>query len=114
VKDGDLKARLARRGSIGLTCLAIGVAGVAWSGCGGSGSAKSIEEKAQSGITEVEQSVEKGFEEAKEQVKGKSKKQTEALEAAEKATKEGLQKGKETAKSVTEEVEKAQKEYGTP
>jgi hypothetical protein len=99
---------------IGLACLAVGLGGVAWSGCGGNGEAKSVEEKVQSGLTEAENSVEKGFEEAKEQVNGKNKQQNEAIEAAEKATKEGLQKGKETAKSVTEEVEKAQSEYGTP
>jgi hypothetical protein len=114
VKDGDLKARLARRGSIGLTCLVIGVAGVAWSGCGGNGNAKSVEEKVQSGINEAEKKVEKGFEEATKKSNSNNKKTNEALKAAEKATKEGLQKGKETAKSVTEEVEKAQNEYGTP
>lgn len=114
MRDGDLKARLARRGSIGLACLAVGIAGVAWSGCGGSGDAKSTEEKVQSGLDEAGTTIEKGFEEAHKQLNGKNKKTNEALEAAEKATKEGLQKGKETAKSVTEQVEKAQKEYGNP
>lgn len=114
MKDGELRERLTRRGSVALACLAIGVAGVAWSGCGGNGDAKSVEEKVQTGLTEAEESVNKGLEEAKKSVNGKNKKANEAIEATEKAAKEGFKKGKETAKSVTEEVEKAQEEYGTP
>lgn len=114
MRDTELGSRVARRSLAVLACLAVGVAGVAWSGCGSSGDAKSVEEKVQTGINEAEKQVEKGFEEAQKQVNNKNSKTSEALEQAEKATKEGLQKGKETAKSVTEEVEKAQNEYGTP
>lgn len=108
------KGILARRGSAALACLAIGIAGVAWSGCGSSGDAKSVEEKVQTGINEAEKNVEKGFEEANKNLDKKNKKAKETLEKAEEATKEGLKKGKETAKEVTEEVEKKQEEYGTP
>lgn len=97
-----------------VACLAIGVGGIAWSGCGGNGEAKSVEEKVQTGLNEAEKKVEKGFEEANKGLNKKNKKAQETLEKAEEATKEGLKKGKETTKEVTEEVEKAQEEYGTP
>lgn len=109
------KGILARR-SVGAAaaCLVIGVAGVAWSGCGGNGEAKSVEEKVQTGLNEAGKKTEKAFEEANKNLGEKNKKAKETLEKAEEATKEGIKKGKETAKSVTEEVEKAQEEYGTP
>jgi hypothetical protein len=114
VSEVTKKGFLARRGAATVACLAIGVAGIAWSGCGGSGEAKSVEEKVQSGINEAEKGVEKGFEEANKSLGEKNKKAKETLEKAEEATKEGLKKGKEKTKEVTEEVEKAQEEYGTP
>jgi flagellar hook-basal body complex protein FliE len=110
----ELKPRLARRGGVVVACLAVGLAGVAWSGCGSSGNAKSVEEKVQTGLNEAEKSAEKGFEEAQKGLNKKNKTANETLKKAEEATKEGLKKGKETAKHVTEEVEKAQSEYGTP
>jgi flagellar hook-basal body complex protein FliE len=116
VSNGELKPARARRGGVmAAACvLTIGVAGVAWSGCGSSGNAKSVEEKVQSGINQAEKTAEKGFEEAQKGLKNKNKAASETLEKAEEATKEGLKKGKETAKQVTEEVEKAQSEYKTP
>ncbi len=110
----ELKLRFARRGGVVVACLALGLAGVAWSGCGSNGDAKSVEEKVQSGLNEAEKQSEKAFEEAKKGLGKKNKAANETIEKAEKATQEGIEKGKETAKSVTEEVEKAQNEYGTP
>jgi hypothetical protein len=114
VSNGNLRGFARRGGVVLMASLAIGFAGIAWSGCGGNGDAKSVEEKVQSGLNEAETSVEKGFEEAKKGLSKKNKAASEEIEQAEKATKEGIAKGKETAKSVTEEVEKAQSEYGTP
>jgi flagellar hook-basal body complex protein FliE len=114
VSEVSKRGKLARRGGAAVACLAIGLAGVAWSGCGGSGDASSVEEKIQTGLNEAEEGVEKGFEEANKSLGEKNNKAKETLEKAEEATKEGIKKGKEKTKEVTEEVEKAQEEYGTP
>ena len=111
----ELKPRLMRRGGVVVACLAVGLAGVAWSGCGGNGDAKSVEEKVQTGLNEGRKADRKGLRRSEEGPQGKKNKAAnETIEKAEEATEEGIEKGKETAKSVTEEVEKAQAEYGTP
>jgi vacuolar-type H+-ATPase subunit H len=125
VSNGELRPGRARRRGVATACVvAIGVAGVAWSGCGGSSSdsTKSVEQRFEKGLEEAKKGVEKGVEEAQkglksgkgEASKGIEKAKEEASKGLEKAKEEaqkGLEKGKEEAKKGVEEAEKYQEEY---
>jgi uncharacterized protein HemX len=104
VSDGGLKRAAVRRGWAVLAVLAIGVGGVAWSGCGSdSDSTKSIEQRIEKGVEEAEKGVKKGLNEAK---KGLGDEARKKVNEAQKEAEKGIEKGKEEAKKSIEEAEK--------
>ncbi len=107
MSEQELGSRLTRRTTVAIACLALGLAGVAWSGCGGSSSntTKSAEEKIDKGLEEVKKGVNRGVEEAKQGLK-KNSEARKHLENAQEEVKKGLEKGKEEAHKAVEEVEK--------
>jgi hypothetical protein len=94
----DLKRRWARRVPALLVALCVGVAGVAWAGCGDSDSDKSVseaQERAEKGLEEAKQGLQKGKDEAQKGIeKGKDEAQ------------KGIEKGKDEAQRAIEEAEK--------
>jgi vacuolar-type H+-ATPase subunit H len=113
VPDGELKRIISRRGRTIVAVLVVGVAGVAWTGCGSSSSEDSsskLEQSITEGVQEAEDAVEKGVNEAKESLKGTNAKTKKQLEKAEEEVKKGLEKGKEEAqKGIEKGKEEAQK-----
>ena len=85
--DGELKPSLRAAGGGGRRpALAVGVAGVAWSGCGSSGRRQVGRRKGPTGLNEAKE-AEKGFKEAKKGLSKKNKAANETIEKAEKARK---------------------------
>ena len=111
MSDGKLKAGLARRRGVVAASVAIGLAGVAWSGCGSSDSTKSIEQRAEKGLEEAKKGVEKGVEEARSGLKKSEKQARKSLEKAKEEAQKGIEKGKEEAKKGVEEAEKYKSKY---
>jgi ElaB/YqjD/DUF883 family membrane-anchored ribosome-binding protein len=114
VPDGEWKRVIARRGKALVVVLAVGVAGVAWAGCGGDSttdeSSSKLEQNITEGIEEAQESVEKGVNEAKESLQGTGKKTKKQLEKAEEEVKKGLEKGqKEVEKGLEGGKAEAQK-----
>lgn len=116
VFDRDLKP-LGRRVRAVSVALAIGIAGVAWAGCGSDTEKNANEaretiergvEEARQGLKGSRKEVEEGFEKAqKELEKGASKAQKEAQESAAKsveAGQEALEKAREETKRGLEEI----------
>lgn len=102
MSEGALKR--GRRAWPALAVLAIGVAGVAWSGCGGGSDTTTgpAQEGIEKGLEEAKQGVEKGKKEAEE---GIEKAKEEAEKGGEEAQK-GIEKGKEEAEKGIEEGER--------
>jgi hypothetical protein len=115
VPDGDSKRMIARRGKTIVALLAVGVAGVAWTGCGGGSStdesSSKIEQNITEGVQEAQDALENGVNEAKESLKGAHTKNKKQLEKAEEEVKKGLEKGKEAAEKGLEKG-KAEAEKG--
>ena len=104
MSDEGLKRRSAGRGWALLAALAIGVGGVAWSGCGSdSGSTKSIEQRIEKGVEEGEKGVKKGLNEAKKGLGDEARKKVDKVQ---KEAEKGIEKGKEEAQKGVEEAEK--------
>jgi vacuolar-type H+-ATPase subunit H len=106
VSDGALRRR--RRAWPLLAVLAIGVAGVAWSGCGGGNdsSTGAAQEGIENGLEEAKQGVEKGKEEAEKGIETAKEEAEKGNQAAQK----GIEKGKEEAeKGVEKGKEEAEK-----
>jgi hypothetical protein len=106
----EIKPRLMRRGGVAVACLAVGLAGFAWSGCGSSETTKSVEQHLENGFNEAKQGVEKGVEEATKGLK-KNSEARKSFEKAKEAAQEGIEKGKKEAKKGLEEAEKYKSEY---
>lgn len=106
MSEEGLKRRRVRRLPTVLVALAIGVAGVAWAGCGGDDSnsesvdAGEVQTQLEQGVEEATEGVEKGVEEAKQGIE-------KGAEEAEK----GIEKGKEEAQKGIEEGEKQEDRY---
>ena len=113
VSNRELKGMPARRRGVAFAaCLAIGVTGVAWSGCGGSSDeTKSVEGRFEKGLEEAKKGVEKGVEEAKKGLKGSGAEARKSLEKAKEEAQKGIEKGKEEAKKGVEEAEKQAEKY---
>jgi ElaB/YqjD/DUF883 family membrane-anchored ribosome-binding protein len=113
VPDGELKRIVSRRGKTLVVMLAVGVAGVAWAGCGSSSSDESsskIQQNITEGVNEAQDALENGVNEAKESLKGTNAKNKKQLEKAKEEAMKGLEKGKEEAqKGIEKGKEEAQK-----
>jgi ribonucleotide reductase alpha subunit len=114
VSEESVKRQRARRGAALVACLAIAIAGVAWTGCGSSDDEKtqsSIEESFENSVDEAQKGVEKGVEEAKQGLKASEQEAKKSLEKAQEEAKKGIEKGKEEAKKGVEEVEDLKEKY---
>ena len=122
--DGELKRIIARRGRALVVVLAVGVAGVAWAGCGSDSSdrRKQLEASKRASTEGVEEAQErasnKGVEEAKKSLEGTQrrrprssskkpkKKSKKGLEKGKKEVEKGIEGGKDEAQKGIEEAEK--------
>lgn len=106
MSDGKLKGSLVgRRGAALAAGLMICLAGVAWSGCGSSDNTTSVEQSVEKGLQEAKKGFEKGVEEAESGLKKSGKEARKSLEKAKESTQEGIEKGKEEVKKGIEEAE---------
>jgi hypothetical protein len=117
VSEDGLKQRLAHRAQVLLVALSIGIAGVAWAGCGGgSDSTNEAQERIEKGAEEAKQGLEKGKEEvrkgfekaeqeAKQGVTNGSEQAQKAIEKGKAEAQKGLEEGKERAQRAIEEAE---------
>jgi hypothetical protein len=111
VSEGKLKESVVgRRVAVVAAALAVGLAGVAWSGCGSSTDTESIENRIETSLNEVEKGAEKGLKEAEKGLE-KNKEAKKSFEKAKEATQEGIEKGKEEAAKAAEEAKKYKEEY---
>ena len=97
MSDGALKRR--RRAWPALAVLAIGIVGVAWSGCGGGddNTTGPAQEGVEKGLEEAKQGVEKGKEEAEKGVEKGQKEAEKGIEKGKEEAEKGIEKGKEEA-----------------
>jgi F0F1-type ATP synthase membrane subunit b/b' len=79
-----------------LVALSIGIAGVAWAGCGGGGDSTS----------EARNRIENGLEEAKEGLERGKKEARKSIERAKQEAQRGIEEGKKEAQRGIEEAEK--------
>jgi len=106
VSNGDLKRIFARRSKALIVVLAVGVGGVAWSGCGSDDddTSSQIEQNINEGVDEAQDAVEEGVDEAQESfdenTDGETKKD---LEDARDDVEEGFEEGKDKAEKGIEE-----------
>lgn len=104
MSEKRLKRTGASRGGAVLAVLAIGVGGVAWSGCGGdSENTNSVEQSIEKGVEKAENGIKKGLNEAK---KGLSEEARNKVNKAQEEAEKGIEKGKEKAQKGIEEAEK--------
>ena len=109
-KEGLKRARGPRVQAL-LVALAIGVAGVAWAGCGDDDSGETvdageIQNQIEKGVEEATDGVEKGVEEAKQGVEEGNEQAREGIEKGTEEAEKGIEKGKEEAQKGIEEGEK--------
>jgi len=124
VPEEDLKKIVARRGKAIVALLAVGVAGVAWVGCGSDGdeSSSKLEQSINEGVDEAQQELEKGVDEAQESLEGTDGKTKKQIEKSQKDIEEGFEKGKAEAEKGLERgkaeaekgIEEAEKDTYTP
>jgi uncharacterized protein HemX len=112
VSSRDLRRAKGRRGWAVLAALAIGLGGVAGSGCGDDDSANEAQERIERGVEEAKQGIEKGrqeaeqgLKEARQGVKDGGEEVRKGFEKAEEEAKEGIEKGTEEAEAALEEAE---------
>lgn len=88
-----------------LAGLAISLASLGWSGCGGSSekSTSSVQEEVSQGIEEAQHGIERGVEQAKESLK-ENPKAEKRLEEARKEAEKGIEQGKAEAEKGLEEA----------
>jgi vacuolar-type H+-ATPase subunit H len=103
VPDGDWKRIFAGRWKAILAVLAIGVTGVAWTGCGDGDETGSIQENIESGVTDAEDAVEEGVDEAQDAIDDADVPDEKELEEAREDAEEGLEKGGDEAREGIEE-----------
>lgn len=116
MSDEGLKRSGRRRLPAILVALTIGVAGVAWAGCGdddnGNGAdAGEIQNQIEEGVQEATEGVEKGLEEARQGVEEGGDQAREGIEKGKEEAEEGVEKGKEEAEKGIEEGEEFEDRY---
>ena len=105
MSEEDLKQKRARRAPALLVALSIGVAGVAWAGCGDDGeSGGEAQQGIEKGTEEAEKGIEKGTEEAEKGIKKGTEEAKQGIEKGTEEAKKGIEKG-------TEEAEKYEGRY---
>lgn len=116
MSEQGLKRVRGRRAHALLAALAIGVAGVAWAGCGDDDSGETvdageIQNQIESGVEEATEGVEKGVEEAQQGVEEGNERAQEGIERGTEEAEKGIEKGKEEAQKGIEEGEKYENRY---
>jgi hypothetical protein len=105
VSERDLKRIFARRGRALVLVLAIGIGGVAWSGCGDDGddTSSQIEQNINEGVEEAQDAVEEGVTEAQESLDDTNGETKKELEEARDDVEEGFEEGGDKAQKGIEE-----------
>lgn len=117
MSEEGLKRSGRRRAPAILVALTIGVAGVAWAGCGddnengGGADAGEIQNQIEQGVQEATEGVEKGLEEARQGVEEGEDQAREGIEKGKEEAEEGVEKGKEEAQKGIEEGEEFEDRY---
>jgi hypothetical protein len=102
--DGEWRRNIAGRWKAILAVLAIGAAGVAWTGCGDddNDTSSKIQENIEQGVTEAEGAIEDGVDEAQDALDNVDDQNKKDLEEAKEDVEEGLEKGKDEAQEGIE------------
>lgn len=116
MSEQGLKRMRGRRVHALLAVLAIGVAGIAWAGCGDDDSGETvdageIQNQIEEGVDEATDGVEKGIEEAQQGVEEGNEQAREGIEKGKEEAEKGIEKGKEEAQKGIEEGEKYKDRY---
>lgn len=107
MSDRGLKSNGGRRLPALLVALSIGVAGVAWAGCGGgSDSGSEARERIEKGAEEAKQGIEKGKEEVKKGFEKAEEEVKQGVNGGSSQAQKGIEKGKEEAQKGIEEAGK--------
>jgi hypothetical protein len=114
-EEGTKRSRARRRMPAILAALALGVAGVAWAGCGDDDGetvdAGEVQTQIEQGVEEATEGVEKGVDEAKQGIEEGQEKAREGIEKGTEEAEKGIEKGKEEAQKGIEEGEKYEDRY---
>jgi hypothetical protein len=116
MSEEGLKRSGRRRLPAILVALTIGVAGVAWAGCGdddenGGADAGEVQNQIEQGVEEATEGVEKGLEEARQGAEEGEDRAREGVEKGKEEAEEGVEKGKEEAQKGIEEGEELEDRY---
>jgi hypothetical protein len=115
-EEGMKRSWVRRRLPAVLVALALGVAGVAWAGCGDDGNdetvdTEEIKQRFKKAIEEAKAGAQEGGEKAREGVEKGAEEAKKGIEEGTEEAEKGIEKGKEEAQKGIEEGEKYEDRY---